>query len=250
MVVSFCILPFVFKDTCATNFMIRDEKMMQLVESDKEPITPFVRLVRSLYEQYQVSSVLVIGGTGDYFDVADHVLVMDSYQCLDATEKAKRIVANFSAVAAAGEKGAASSSLSTHGNKFQPLQGLRTINGPAFVPNGKVKTVRQDQISYNDTDLDLKCLEQLVTKAQTMAIASALQMLPDLVVSMNRNNSSKNNRSPSIVDILAEIEKRINNEGLDCLTPGQCHGQMARPRSFELAGAINRLRRDKSIIKN
>ena len=227
--------------------MIRDEKMMQLVESEKEPITPFVRLVRSLYEQYQVSSVLVIGGTGDYFDVADHVLVMDSYQCLDATEKAKRIVANSSA--AAGEKGAASSSLSTHGNKFQPLQGTRTINGPAFVPNGKVKTVRQDQISYNDTDLDLKCLEQLVTKAQTMAIASALQILPDLV-SMNRNNSSNNNRSPSIVDILAEIEKRINNEGLDCLTPGQCHGQMARPRSFELAGAINRLRRDKSIIKN
>ena len=172
---------------------------------------------------------------------------MDSYQCLDATEKAKRIVAISSA--AAGEKGAASSSLSTHGNKFQPLQGTRTINGPAFVPNGKVKTVRQDQISYNDTDLDLKCLEQLVTKAQTMAIASALQILPDLV-SMNRNNSSNNNRSPSIVDILAEIEKRINNEGLDCLTPGQCHGQMARPRSFELAGAINRLRRDKSIIKN
>ena len=71
--------------------MIRDDKMMQLVAADKEPITPFVRIVRSLYDDCQVSSVMVIGGTGDYFDVADNVLVMDSYMCLDATERAKTI---------------------------------------------------------------------------------------------------------------------------------------------------------------
>merc|ERR1712238_374007 len=82
------------EDTCATNFMIRDDKMMQLVAADKEPITPFVRIVRSLYEDCQVSSVMVIGGTGDYFDVADNVLVMDSYKCYDATERAKAIVAS------------------------------------------------------------------------------------------------------------------------------------------------------------
>lgn len=33
------------EDTCATNFMIRDEKMMRLVAKDKEPITPFVQKV-------------------------------------------------------------------------------------------------------------------------------------------------------------------------------------------------------------
>jgi hypothetical protein len=39
------------EDTCATNFMIRDAKMMQLVANDKEPITAFVHFVRSLHRE-------------------------------------------------------------------------------------------------------------------------------------------------------------------------------------------------------
>jgi predicted ABC-class ATPase len=33
------------EDTCATNFMIRDERMAELVSKDKEPITPFIHKV-------------------------------------------------------------------------------------------------------------------------------------------------------------------------------------------------------------
>jgi len=36
---------FIDKDICATNFMIRDEKMMKLVVKNKEPIIPFVQKV-------------------------------------------------------------------------------------------------------------------------------------------------------------------------------------------------------------
>jgi predicted ABC-class ATPase len=61
------------EDTCATNFMIRDARMQALVSDDKEPITPFIHRVRELYETHGVSSVLIIGGSGDYFDVCDHV---------------------------------------------------------------------------------------------------------------------------------------------------------------------------------
>eukprot|EP00536_Pseudo-nitzschia_multiseries_P016579 jgi/Psemu1/321049/estExt_fgenesh1_pm.C_11550001 len=217
------------EDTCATNFMIRDDKMMQLVAPDKEPITPFVRTVRSLYDDCQVSSILVIGGTGDYFDVADNVLVMDSYKCYDATEKAKAIVASSKEVSALPHT--ASQSV-----VFRPVKVTRRVNGNAFTPNGKVRTVSQDSISYGETELDLKCLEQLVSKAQTVAISAALQRLPEL-----------STRNESLTNILDEIEKRIDNQGLDTLTPGQCHGGMARPRLFEIAGAINRLRRENSI---
>ena len=220
-----------YLDTCATNFMIRDDKMMQLVAADKEPITPFVRTVRSLYDDCQVSSVLVIGGTGDYFDVADNVLVMDSYKCFDATEKAQMIVANSKRSSALPH--AASQSV-----VFRPVKRKRSINGNAFAPNGKVKTISQDSISFGETELDLKCLEQLVSKAQTTAISAALQRLPDL-----------SERGKSFRDTLNELDKRIDNEGLDCLTPGQCHGGMARPRLYEIAGAINRLRRDNSITQ-
>uniref|UniRef100_M4BD41 Isopentenyl-diphosphate delta-isomerase n=1 Tax=Hyaloperonospora arabidopsidis (strain Emoy2) TaxID=559515 RepID=M4BD41_HYAAE len=79
------------EDTCATNFMIRDWKMQQLVAKNKEPITPFISKVRALFAQRGVSSVLVIGGAGDYFSVADHVIMMDSYEPRDVTADAKKI---------------------------------------------------------------------------------------------------------------------------------------------------------------
>ena len=59
------------EDTSATNFMIRDARMQALVSADREPIRPFITRVRSLWSERGVSTVLVVGGSGDYFDVAD-----------------------------------------------------------------------------------------------------------------------------------------------------------------------------------
>jgi predicted ABC-class ATPase len=81
------------EDTSATNFMIRDKRMQLLVSKDKEPITPFIYKVRSLLKDYSVSCVLVIGGSGDYFDVADTVVAMNSYSPQDVTTTAKQIAA-------------------------------------------------------------------------------------------------------------------------------------------------------------
>jgi predicted ABC-class ATPase len=77
------------EDTAATNFMIRDRRMQQLIAKDKEPITPFIDKVRQLYTDYGVSTILVMGGSGDYFDVADTVIAMENFQPQDVTEKAK-----------------------------------------------------------------------------------------------------------------------------------------------------------------
>ncbi|MEJ7293879.1 P-loop domain-containing protein, partial [Staphylococcus epidermidis] len=63
------------EDTSATNFMIRDGRMQKLIAPEKEPITPFSNKVKSLYEDYDVSTILIVGGSGDYFDVADQVLM-------------------------------------------------------------------------------------------------------------------------------------------------------------------------------
>jgi predicted ABC-class ATPase len=211
--------------------MIRDDKMMQLVAEDKEPITPFVRTVRSLYDDCGISSILVIGGTGDYFDVADSVLVMDSYKCIDATEKAKKIIAE--AKNASGLPHKASNSV-----VFRRSKRRRIINGGIFAPNGKVKATAQDSISYGETEVELSHLEQIISKSQTTAIANALQRLPDIA-----------RKGTPLCEVLSEIDKRIEVDGLDCLTPDQFHGGMARPRSYEIAGAINRLRRENGIVQ-
>ena len=79
------------EDTSATNFMIRDERMQELVTKEKEPITPFVDKVKQLHRDLGVSTILVMGGSGDYFDVADTVIMMDNYQPRCVTQRAKEI---------------------------------------------------------------------------------------------------------------------------------------------------------------
>eukprot|EP00980_Cylindrotheca_fusiformis_P003112 scaffold721_cov131-Cylindrotheca_fusiformis.AAC.2 len=215
------------EDTCATNFMIRDDKMMQLVAPEKEPITPFVNVVRSLYDDQGTSSILVIGGVGDYFDVADNVIVLDCYSCVDMTEQAKQIVAN------------SGSSRVPH-KSFRQFKSIhsRTIVGKNFAANGKVKVLSREKISYGEMELDISCLEQLTAKSQTAAISNTLQRLP-VVARANQ----------TVLEVLLSLDKTMDEEGLDVLSPGQFHGGMSRPRLFEIGAAINRFRRSKSIVQ-
>ncbi|CAM9729032.1 unnamed protein product [Discosporangium mesarthrocarpum] len=81
------------EDTCAGNFMIRDSRMRAMVHH--EPITPFIYRVSSLWLQKGVSSVIVVGGCGDYFDVHDTAILVDSYAVTDATERAHSISRRF-----------------------------------------------------------------------------------------------------------------------------------------------------------
>lgn len=79
------------EDTSATNFMIRDDVMQSLVSREKEPITPFIEIVKALYEQKGISTIIVVGSSGDYFDIADTVVQMDSYEPKDVTKEAKSL---------------------------------------------------------------------------------------------------------------------------------------------------------------
>ena len=69
--------------------MIRDEKMRQLVE--KEPIIPFTDRVRELSDM-GISTVLVIGGSSEYLQYADTVLLMEDYVAKDKTKLVQEIL--------------------------------------------------------------------------------------------------------------------------------------------------------------
>src|SRR5918993_3463926 len=81
------------EDTSATNFMIRDERMRELVK--REPIFPFLDLVRPLYRSWDVSTVVVVGGVGDYLDVADRVVLLENYVPSDVTARAREVTRRF-----------------------------------------------------------------------------------------------------------------------------------------------------------
>lgn len=66
------------EDKSATNFMIRDKMMRNIVPD--EPIIPFTDRIEELYQDCGVSIVLVIGGSGEYLAYADTVIRMKEFK--------------------------------------------------------------------------------------------------------------------------------------------------------------------------
>lgn len=82
-----CRLLMIDEDTSAANFMIRDSNMQRLVK--KEPIIPFTSRITEL-KQMGISTLLVIGGSGEYLRYADTVILMEDYIAKDKTEFVER----------------------------------------------------------------------------------------------------------------------------------------------------------------
>ena len=209
------------EDTSATNFMIRDGRMQALVAKDKEPITPFIDRIRQLYEEMGVSTVLVVGGSGDYFEVADSVIMMDSYRPYDVTDRAKGIAA----------KNNASREKETPGT-FGGVTERRPIPAGRMDDRFKVKVKGMDTILYGRDTIDLAFVEQLVDAGQVNAIAEILKY-------MQRYVDGKS----TLKAVLGRVMNDIQNRGLDVISPFKGHpGELSLPRAFEIGAAINRLR--------
>ncbi|MFB4162742.1 ABC-ATPase domain-containing protein [Alteribacillus sp. JSM 102045] len=213
------------EDTSATNFMIRDGRMQALVAKEKEPITPFIDKVKALYEEHDVSTILVVGGAGDYFDVADCVVMMEEYKPKDVTEEAKNIVKQFGSdrEKEAGAQFGEVTNRTIFTSSFHPRKGKKE----------KVSAKGRTTIMYGKDIIDLSGVEQLVNSSQTNAIAN-----------MIRHACAALGKEASIEEILAFIEKDVKQKGLDSVSPftGKHPGDMAMPRRFEVAAAINRHR--------
>ncbi len=212
------------EDTAATNFMIRDRRMQQLIAKDKEPITPFIDKVRQLYTDYAVSTILVMGGSGDYFDVADTVIAMENFQPHDVTEKAKAIaLANRTERLFEGGKGFGEITPRIPlGESIDPSRGHREV---------KLKVRDVDEVVFGTEEVDLGAVEQIVERGQLRAIAEA-------IVYAKRQYINERYTLPEILNhVMADIE----SQGLDLLTY-MPEGDLVLFRRFELAAVLNRLR--------
>ncbi len=211
------------EDTSATNFMIRDVRMQRLVAKHQEPITPFVDKVRQLYADYGVSTVLVMGGSGDYFSVADHVIQMAAYRPLNVTAAAKEAAA-----------WGADRRQQEGGEVFGPI-GCRMPLPDGIsprLPSGKMKITapRLREMRIGNRTVDLSDVAQLVEPAQTLAMGFAVHYA---VRYMDGRCSMK--------DVAARVLSDIAMDGLDVIVP-YIRGDLACFRALELIAAINRMR--------
>jgi predicted ABC-class ATPase len=217
------------EDTSATNFMVRDARMQALVNKEFEPITPFLERVRELSDTLGVSTVLVMGGCGDYFDVADCVISMREYRPFEVTGEAKRIAAEHDS----GRRSEARAPLDPiapripQAESFDPSRGRREV---------KIDARDLDLIHFGSDSIDLRCVEQLVDRSQTRAIGNAIHLATQRFM----------DGRATLREVIERLEALFDDRGLDELDPfhrrGQHPGNLARPRRFEIAAAINRLR--------
>jgi len=212
------------EDTAATNFMIRDHRMQELIAKEKEPITPFVDKVRQLYEERGISSIIVAGGSGDYFDVADTVIAMEGYVPRDVTAEAKAIAerTKLERNKEGGDRFGVVVDRIPRRESIDPSRGRRDVS---------VKVRGVSTIQFGEETVDLSAVSQLVDSSQTRALAEAI------LYARSRYMDGKR----SLAEIVRAVEEDVARDGLAVLS-GRPVGDHAAFRPLELAAALNRLR--------
>ena len=188
------------EDTAATNFLIRDARMQALVPKESEPITPYIDRVTRMYNEFGVSTVLVVGGSGDYLDVADTVVAMETFRPHDVTARATAVAADYP-----------TGRIIEDNSRFDVSLERRPRSGSVDPRKGRressIRTRGVQTIQFGRETLDLAAVEQIVHWGQTRAIGAALDYARGRYIDGHRTLSE-------ILDLaMADIEA----EGLDVL---------------------------------
>jgi len=167
-----------------------------------------------------------MGGSGDYFDVAGLVIMMEVYRPFFVTGRARQIAGEMP-IRRQPEGGGAFGRIRQRvplKQGFRPERGHRT----------RVDAKGLHTIVFGDTAIDLGFLEQLVDASQTRAMA-------DLILHLSRHYID--GQRP-VSQLIRAVYKELEEKSLDVISPfhGQHPGDYAMPRMQEVAGAINRLR--------
>ncbi|EMC0407895.1 ABC-ATPase domain-containing protein [Vibrio fluvialis] len=207
------------EDTSATNFMIRDERMQALVSKGDEPITPLVDRIGQLRDELGISTLVVMGGSGDYLDVADTVIQMHDYQAVDVTEKAQQVIAQHPTE----RRNECETPLAT----FPP----RSFNRAALqkiLVDGKFRVSAKgvDALRFGKEFADISALEQLESASEVNAIGWLWFQLAQLP-------GWSKNPAKEMAEMLTE----------QWYTAMPNHGDLAKPRILDAMAALNRMRK-------
>lgn len=212
------------EDTSATNFMMRDDLMQKLVCAQKEPITPFIEIVGSLYNQKGISTIMVVGSSGDFFDIADSVVQLDNYEAVDVTKEAKKLSA-----------GHITKRINERNLKID-IAFNRVVKAGTIAQREKgvkIKTIGLDTLCINRNDIDLRAVEQIVDSEQVNTIGIIMKWAEANIMNKGLNFESM------VDDIICKIEKN-GLISMDKLKGGS--GNLTMARKQEIMAAYNRYR--------
>lgn len=234
------------EDTSATNFMVRDEFMQQVIRREKEPITPFLERARDLYEQAGISTILVAGSSGAFFYIADHILCMDCYRPVDITDHVKELckehtaprtrvpgfqVPEFQRVLPSFGKGGKDQK-SPGGSREQRGGDHYQGRGGRIREHMKVKAFGLESFSLDKENINVRYLEQLTDNEQTNALAYLLRLGLEETLDGKR----------TVQQTVRLLMDRLEKEGWEPFCSSYVPCGLAKPRIQELYACLNRFR--------
>ena len=222
------------EDTSATNFMLRDDFMQEVINREKEPITPFLERARDLYEKAGVSTILVAGSSGAFFYIADQILQMDNYLPVDITEKVKALCLKHKAprIQAPGFQipdfhrtlppfRREASDMSRRGGRGNRSQHEHM----------KAKVFGKDSFSLDKETIDLRYVEQLTDSEQTCALAYLL-----------RYALEQSEANLTVQETVQHLTDLLTAKGWAPFCSSYVPCGLAKPRVQEIYACLNRFR--------
>jgi predicted ABC-class ATPase len=213
------------EDSTAPRLLARDPLWRHLRPEGRESVTPLADLVRPLYAESGISTIIA-GGTGSSLPaMADTVIAMEAFRLSVVTGAARELSAQWPAVRVAEVRGFGG----TH-HRVPLADSLAFLRGRRLRPEAPGTEI----LSFGRDTVDLRALPQLADAAQVRAIGAALALAAE---------RGYLDGARTVREILSLVEADLAAEGLVALSPRDYPlGDYAQPRRQEIAAVLNRLR--------
>lgn len=211
------------EDTSATNFMVRDAFMQEVICRDKEPITPFLERAPQLFSMAGISTILVAGSSGAFFHIANTIIQMDCYQALDITKKVKKLCSDYPLP-----------SSSVPAFCMPSFHRVMSSTKKSSYKDLKLKCQGKETFSIGKDTIDLRYMEQIIDREQTAGLGELLRYAQEHLIDGKR----------TVSEIIHLLQKDIEKQGFGktCSNSYVSCG-MAVPRIQEIFSCFNRYRR-------
>jgi len=159
----------------------------------------------------------------EFIPIADTVLRIDDFEVSDITQEAKRLDMPSSAAA---DEAAHISSLVEKSRWIIPS----SIDPSAGLDDAYIDAPAVDVLQFGRSSISMHGVKQLADIYQTATIG--------LILYYARLRYMDEGRP--IREVLDLVDRDLSTEGLECLSR-ELRGDLARPRRYEIAAALNRL---------
>ena len=169
-----------------------------------------------------ISTILVAGSSGAFFEVADNILQMKEYRPINITTKAKE------AAKATSEKLEIPDKLTIAADGRVPFPNKAVTESRKV----KVRGNGTDAVSLGHESVELRFVEQVVDNEQTNLLGAMLRTLEEQCF----------DGKASLSTCVTALFERLQKQGFAACAQGQIPGNLAMVRPQELWAMVNRYR--------